>query len=190
MKFISYLFLKFGGWKLQGKIPPEIKKAVVIAAPHTSGLDFAVGRAGFYLIGIRKIQFFIKKEMFRFPLGILIRALGAVPVDRGKKNNLVDQITQIFEEKKSFYLLITPEGTRKYIANWKKGFYLIAVKANVPIVVSFLDYGKKECGIGFVLYPSGDFEKDFKIITDFYKTKTARYPKDFNLSEMYQKDKE
>lgn len=187
MRFISYLYLKIKGWKIVGNIPPEIKKAVVIAAPHTSGLDFVLGRCGFYVLGIRKIQFFIKKEMFRFPLGILIRALGAVPVDRGKKNNLVDQITQHFAEKEKFYLLITPEGTRKYTTNWKKGFYLIAMKANVPIVVSFIDYAKKEGGIGFILYPTGDFEQDFKKITDFYKTKTARFPKDFNLSEMYQK---
>lgn len=171
---------------MKGRIPSDIQKAVVISAPHTSGLDFMIGRLGFYLIGIRKVKFLIKKEMFRFPLGILIRALGAIPVDRGRKNNMVDQVTKMFNEKKRFYLLITPEGTRKYTTNWKKGFYQIALKAKVPIVIGFIDYSKKECGIGSVLYPSGDFEKDFKIITDFYKTKTARYPKDFNLSEMYQ----
>lgn len=188
LRLISYLYFKISGWKVQGEIPSDIKKAVIIAAPHTSSLDFIIGRLGFYLLGVRKVKFLIKKEMFYFPLGTIIRAMGAMPVDRERKGNLAaEQVIKMFAKNESFFLLVTPEGTRKYTTHWKKGFYFIALKAKVPIVVGFLDYNKKECGFDHILYPSGDFEKDFKTITEFYKTKTARHPKNFNLSEIYQK---
>lgn len=176
------------GWNVMGEVPTGIKKAIVIAAPHTSAMDFVYGRCGFAMLGVSKVKLIVKKEMFRFPMGIAMRAFGAIPVDRGKGINMIGQATKMFNESDHLFLMITPEGTRKYTEHWKKGFYQIAQKANVPIIIGFLDYGKKECGFASILYPSGDFEKDFKTITDFYKTKTARYPKDFNLSEMYQKE--
>jgi len=187
LKVISRLYLHFIGWKIKGSFPKDLKKCVIIAAPHTSNQDFIIGRAAFYKMGIYKIYFLIKKEMFKFPLGRIINALGGIPVDRSKSSNMVIIIGKMFKEKENLLLLITPEGTRKYVENWKQGFYYIAKEANVPIVLTYVDYAKKEGGIGPVLYPTDNFEKDFEAIKDFYRTKTAKYPENFNLSQMYSK---
>jgi 1-acyl-sn-glycerol-3-phosphate acyltransferase len=182
LKIISRIYLKLIGWNIKGSFPEGLKKCVIIAAPHTSMLDFIIGRAAFYGMGINKISFLIKKEAFKFPLGGIIKALGGIPVDRGKSNNMVVAIARQFKEKENMLLIITPEGTRKYVEVWKKGFYHIAENANVPIVLSYVNYREKEGGIGFVLYPSGNYDEDIKIIQEFYKDKTARYPEMFNLS--------
>ena len=184
LKLISRIYIKLIGWKITGSFPEGLKKCVIVAAPHTSNLDFIIGRAGFYNFGIKKMSFLIKKELFKFPLGGIIRALGGIPVDRGGSNNTVIAVSRMFKEKENFFLIIAPEGTRKYVENWKKGFYHIAVNAKVPIVLCYVDYGKKEGGIGPVLYPTGNFEEDLKFIEDFYRTKTAKYPEMFNLSRM------
>jgi len=186
-KFLSLLFLKIIGWKIVGEMPVGLKKCILIAAPHTSGWDFLIGRAGFYSLGIRKIKFLIKQEMFKFPLGFFIKSMGAIPVDRSRNTNAINAIGKMFAENENFLLMITPEGTRKYTTNWKKGFYHIAETAGVPIVLTFVDYAKKEGGIGPTLYPSGNYDEDFKIITDFYKSKTAKFPENFNLSPQHRK---
>ena len=183
--FICRISLKLMGWKVIGTYPPEIKKCVLIAGPHTSMWDFILGRMAFYRFHI-KVKFLIKKELFKFPFGGLLKRLGGIPVNRGKKNNMIEYISELFEKSEKLIIVITPEGTRKYNAHWKKGFYYIAQRANVPIVMAFIDYAKKEGGIGKVMYPSGNFEEDFKIIEDFYRGKNAKYPEKFNLSAMYQ----
>ncbi len=187
MDFISRIILKIMGWKVVGTFPPEIKKCILIAAPHTSMWDFILGRLAFYRFGI-KVKFLIKVELFRFPFGGLLKSLGGIPVNRGKKNNMVDYVAEQLINSEKLIIVITPEGTRKYNAHWKKGFYHIALRANVPLVMAFIDYKKKEGGVGGILYPSGNFEEDFKTIEDFYSGCNAKYPEKYNLSEMY-KDK-
>ncbi|HNW98443.1 MAG TPA: 1-acyl-sn-glycerol-3-phosphate acyltransferase [Bacteroidales bacterium] len=187
MRIISAILLWVSGWKIKGSFPADIKKCVIISAPHTSGWDFFYGRIGTYYLRVTHLKFMIKKEMFKFPLGGLLKALGAIPVDRKANNNTIIAIDKMFNENENFRLIITPEGTRKLNKNWKKGFYHIALSAKVPIVMSYVDYRKKEGGIGPVLYPTGNYEEDFKIITDFYKTKTAKYPENYNLSPQHQK---
>lgn len=186
-KIISLLYLKIIGWTINGSLPESLKKAVIISAPHTSSWDFVIGRAAFYSKGINNINFLIKKEMFKFPLGLIIRSLGAIPIDRSKNNNTIQIVSKMFEEEENFLLLLTPEGTRSYSKNWKKGFYHIAVNAKVPIVLVYINYAKKEGGFGPVINPSGNFEEDFRFITDFYKDKTAKYPEKFNLSPQFNK---
>lgn len=167
---------------MTGKMPAGISKAVIIAAPHTSIWDFVIGRLGLYSLGVKKVKFLIKREMFKFPVGLIIKSVGAIPIDRGKNNTTIQLVSKMFVENEKLLLLITPEGSRKYVAHWKKGFYHIAMDAKVPIVLTYVDYGRKEGGIGPVIYPSGNYEEDFKIITNFYKTKTAKYPENFNLT--------
>jgi 1-acyl-sn-glycerol-3-phosphate acyltransferase len=162
-------------------MPPGVKKAVVIVAPHTSYWDFVIGRLTFFASGTR-MRVLIKKESFVFPLGILLKSVGAIPVDRGKKNNMVGQVVQLFNEAASLCVVITPEGTRKLVRHWKKGFYMIAVEAKVPIALAFIDYGNKTGGIGPLVYPSGDFEKDMEFINNFYRDKTGKFPGQFNLT--------
>jgi 1-acyl-sn-glycerol-3-phosphate acyltransferase len=181
-RLIARFFLKLFGWKIHSVIPPGTRKAVIIAAPHTSNFDFFIGRFAYWAMGV-KIKFLIKKEAFTFPLGGLLRWSGGIPVDRSRNNRMVDQITKIFRESESFFVMITPEGTRKPNPFWKKGFYHIAMGAEVPIAIGYLDYKKKEGGIGKILYPTGNYEEDLKKIKDFYRDKTPRHPERFNLGE-------
>jgi 1-acyl-sn-glycerol-3-phosphate acyltransferase len=121
----------------------------------------------------------MKKEWFFFPLGLLFKAAGGIPVNRGRKSSLVDQMVAVFKEKKKFHLAITPEGTRKANPNWKKGFYHIAVKAQVPIVLVGIDYEKKTISAGKSIFPSGDIDKDMREIKLHYKNFKGRHPEYF-----------
>jgi len=186
MRLISKAFLYLTGWKITAQIPlEEYKKMVVIMAPHTSYWDFFIGSPGFRSLGIKNVKFLIKKELYRFPYKTLFHLFNGIPVERGDTNNLVKQLTDHFKKNDEFVILITPEGTRKRTSNWKKGFYFIATHANVPIGLGYLDYAKKEGGIGKIFHPTGDYEKDMAEIWDFYNDKTAKFPKNFNLSPMY-----
>jgi 1-acyl-sn-glycerol-3-phosphate acyltransferase len=182
-RWISRFILRLMGWRTNGALPEGIKKAVVISAPHTSYWDFVIGRLTFWAIRVN-IRFLIKQEAFVFPVGYLLEKMGGVPVERGKfRSNMVEQVVKMFQESESLMVVITPEGTRRKVDQWKKGFYMIAVEAGVPIALSFIDYGNKTGGIGPVIMPSGDFEQDLAFIQDFYRDKTARHPDRFNLSK-------
>ncbi len=185
MRIISIIILKLIGWKVIGALPKGFHKFIMIEAPHTSNLDFIIGRLAFYKLGIQT-KFLIKQELFKFPIGGILKAMGGIPVNRGKKNNMIDYVADLFKKSDELAVVITPEGTRKYNAHWKKGFYHIAEKANVPVICGFIDYAKKEGGIGPIIYPAaGNFEKDFALIEDFYRDKTACHPENYNLSPMY-----
>ena len=179
---ISHTILKIFGWKTDGNLPPGVNQAVLIVAPHTSTWDFVIGRLTFFGTG-KKLKFLIKKEAFFFPFGYFLKALGGVPVDRGRKNDMVTNVASLFRKQENLVVVITPEGTRRLSKQWKKGFYLIAMEAEVPIALAFIDYGKKMGGIGPILQPSGDFEKDIASIYDFYRDKTARHPERFFVPE-------
>ena len=187
-KTLSERILKLFGWSLVIGIPEGIKKCVLIVAPHTSNWDFVVGRLCFNVIGL-PTKFLIKKEAFFWPLGILLRKLGGIPVDRSKNNNVIKEVAHLFTHYDKLIITITPEGTRKLNKNWKRGFYYIAELAKVPIAVAFVDYGKKQAGIAFAFTPTGDFDKDFVKIRAFYNDKKAKYPENFNLSPIYQDKK-
>lgn len=182
MAFISKIILKLLGWTLVGSPPEELKKAVFITAPHTSFEDFFVGRMYCWARGI-PAKIFIKQEAFKWYYGWLLKYVGGIPIDRSKPGNRVEQVAEMITEQDNIFLAITPEGTRKRVEVWKRGFYFIAQKAEVPIIMSYLDYGKKEVGIGPVLEVTGDIEKDFKTIEDYYRGKQGKYPEMFNLSE-------
>ena len=182
-RWLSKTILRLFGWRTNGALPDGIKKAVVVSAPHTSYWDFVVGRLTFWAIRVN-IRFLIKKEVFIFPLGWMFEQIGGLPVDRGKyKSNMVKQVVSMFNEHDSLVVVITPEGTRNLVENWKKGFYLIALEAGVPLALSFIDYKNKTGGICPILHPTGDYEKDMVFIQDFYRDKTACHPERFNLSK-------
>ena len=181
MRILSKIILGLWGWKVIGGIPADLKKCVVVVAPHTSMWDFIIGRLAWFALGL-KVKFLIKKEMFAFPLGSLLKGLGGIPVDRGKSSRLVDYVADLFDQHKSLYITITPEGTRRLNPKWKKGFYYIALKANVPIALGILDYKRKEAGVEQIFTPTGNFEEDFKIVEDFYRGRGAKHPEMFNLT--------
>ncbi len=183
MKHFSRLMLRLLGWKIIGNIPPDIKKCVILAAPHTSNWDFVIGRLTYWSSGV-PVKFLIKTEAFQHPLGFLVRKMGGIAVDRGKSTNLVEQVAELFPHYDVLNVVIAPEGTRKLVKEWKRGFYYIALRAKVPIVMGFLNYDHKTGGFGPVLHPSGDYKADLKILEDFYIHHTsARYPEKFNLSK-------
>jgi 1-acyl-sn-glycerol-3-phosphate acyltransferase len=155
----------------------------MIVAPHTSYYDFVIGRLTFWASRV-KIRVLIKAEVFVFPFGMFLKHFGGVPVTRGKKNNMVEQISDLFGKSEHMIVVITPEGTRRLTRQWKKGFYLIALEAKVPIALAFIDYGNKTGGVGPVITPTGDYKKDMEFIMNFYKDKTARHPDRFNLSPL------
>ena len=175
-----YLFSKCWfwliGWRLGSVVPPDIKKSVMIAAPHTSNWDFMHARAAFFLMDV-DMKVTIKKEWTTLPvLGPLVRSLGGLGVDRSRNNSLVDTMVQLFKESDELVIMITPEGTRSYQPKWRKGFYHTAMTAGVPILLGYLDYKNKEAGVGPAFWPTGDYEKDLEEIKAFYRTKQGRFP--------------
>lgn len=181
-KSLGKFTLKVLGWKVVGNIPEDVNKCVISVAPHTCIADFILGRLAYCSID-KPVKFLIKKEFFDNPfLRPLLKELGGIPVDRSRNNNTVNQVAALFKQYDILNIVLAPEGTRKLVHNWKKGFYYIAVKAHVPIVMGFLDYKKKELGFGPMFYPSGDYDEDWKIMEKFYRGITAKHPELYNLS--------
>lgn len=162
------------GWQVVGTLP-DACKYVVIAAPHTSNWDFPLMILAAISLGV-KPYWMVKDNAIRWPVAGIARWLGALPINRRSKNNMVEQVAQTFAQYERLIVIVPPEGTRKRTPRWKSGFYHIAVQANVPILLSFLDFGRKEAGIGPLFYPTGDFEADMREIERFYKDKTAKFP--------------
>ena len=168
----AYLWLF--GWKVEGVRPP-VPCAVLIAAPHTSNWDLPFMLAMAYVLGLRP-SWLGKAELFRWPFGWLMRRLGGLPVDRGARQNLVEQAVGEFAKRDELILVVPPSGTRSRAPHWKSGFYHIARLAGVPIVCTYLDYGRKRGGIGPVFKPSGDVRADMHRIRAFYADVTGKYP--------------
>lgn len=171
--------LKIFGWKAYVTVE-EPPKSVICIAPHTSNWDFPIGELSYLSLG-RKSSFLIKKSWFVFPFNYFFDALGGVPVDRSKRTSVTQQMVEEFDKREHFHLAITPEGTRGLVQKWKMGFYHIAISANVPIQLAYIDYGKKELAIKKVFYPTGDEKADLKEIQNYYKDVQARFPEKFNI---------
>ena len=154
---------------------PTVPKAVIIAAPHTSNWDGFWALVYKVAIGL-DVRFFGKHTLFWFPLGSILRVLGGIPLDRSRPGSAVDQAVELFAENDSFYFGLAPEGTRSLTAGWKSGFYRIASRADVPVIVGFLDYGRRQIGIGDALTLSGDVDKDMARIADLYRDTVGRWP--------------
>jgi len=182
MKWISKFYLWIIGWKIDSALPASVKKCVLVAAPHTSNMDYPIALATLYASGVR-VRFLAKKSLFRFPLGILMRLTGGLPVDRSKHNNMVEALVDMFSRKKELILMIPPEGTRKYVKEWKSGFYYTALGAGVPIALGYLDYGRKVSGFGELFWPKGNYQQDLQSIQDFYRQFEARYPEKSSLKK-------
>lgn len=166
--------MRIGGWTAVGS-KPDVPKAIVIAAPHTSNWDGLWALAYKVSIGA-EIHFFAKKSLFWFPLGMLLRGLGGIALDRRRAGSAVQQAINMFNEQDSFYFGLAPEGTRKKTRGWKNGFYRIAVGAGVPVYLGFLDYENKRVGIGRRLDLSGDEETDLEICREYYANIQGRWP--------------
>ena len=184
IKLFCRLVFWLKGWKVSSMPPTDIKRYVLIGAPHTSNWDFVYSMAAGDHMNLQS-YFAIKKEWMRFPFNLFLKPLGAISIDRSvkrageKRLNMVDEMVEMIKSRNEIAVLITPEGTRQPVKRWRKGFYHVAQKAQVPILLGYFDYKKKEAGIGKVIYPSGDIEKDMREIWDFYNTITPRHPDKF-----------
>jgi 1-acyl-sn-glycerol-3-phosphate acyltransferase len=182
-RLLARILLLVTGWKLEGKIP-DVSKCVIIGAPHTSNWDFFFGMLYKLFYGLN-IKFLLKKELFRFPFWWVFHWIGGIPVDRKKHDNLVALLGEKMKNSENFYLAIAPEGSRKEVMVWKRGFYHIAKESGVPIVLGYMDYRRKVVGVGPVFYPTDDIERDMKEIMGFYSGIQAKYPGNFYLPDRH-----
>ncbi len=189
--YVSRGLLRLAGWKVQGELP-NIPKYVLIAAPHTSNWDFyfTLLMAFHYRL---KIYWMGKNTLFSSWRGPIMRWLGGISVDRSAKQSLVQRTIDAFNEAEKLTVVIPPEGTREKVRYWKSGFYHIANGANVPIVLGYLNFPKKEGGLGPIFTPTGDFDKDLEEIRSFYLQiegkATDKFCESSVVSEKNQSDK-
>lgn len=168
LRAFSVGFLKLTGWKVLGSLPPECRKSVFIAAPHTSNWDLPYTLMVSFSLGLN-IYWMGKSQLFRPPFRTVMMWLGGIPVRRESANNLVAaSAAAIVAADGPLQLVVPPEGTRSKARYWKTGFYYIAVEARVPIVMAYMDYEKKISGLGPVFHPTGDIEADMAAIKAFY----------------------
>jgi len=167
-RIFSVVYMKLAGWKVLGELPAQAQKCVFIAAPHTSNWDLPYTLMVAFSLRLN-VYWMGKASIFRFPFGPLMRWLGGISVDRSKSNNLVAASAQALQAAQgALQLIVPPEGTRSKTRYWKTGFYHIAVTAQVPIVMAYMDYGRKITGLGPMFIPTGDLEADMVKIKAFY----------------------
>jgi 1-acyl-sn-glycerol-3-phosphate acyltransferase len=169
--------LRLGGWKVQGS-RPDHRRYVLIAAPHTSNWDFPLMLLFAAAFDI-KVTWMAKHSLFFPPLGWLMRSLGGLPIVRHQNRNVVDTMVAAFNSSTDLVLAVPTEGTRERSEYWKSGFYHIARQASVPIVPSFLDYGRRRGGFGPALETSGDMGIDMQYFRDFYAPMKGKYVDQF-----------
>ncbi len=168
LRAVSWTFLKLAGWKVLGALPVQAQKSVFIAAPHTSNWDLPYTLMVAFVLHLN-ICWMGKASIFRFPFGPLMRWLGGIAVDRSKASNQVAASAQaILDAQGPLQLIVPPEGTRSKTRSWRTGFYHIAVAAQVPIVLAYMDYERKISGLGPMFVPTGDLEADMRTIKVFY----------------------
>lgn len=184
------LVLSLFGWHANPVFPKEAVKCVLIAAPHTSNWDTFYMRMGMWVLGI-PLKFTVKDDWTKFPLGIFMKPIGALGIDRSTKKGVmarasyVDQMAEIVKSHDKIAMVVAAEGSRSLRKRWKMGFYHTAMKAGAPLCFGYLDYKKKEAGIGGVIYPTGDIAADMKEIHAFYKNITPKFADKWSLDERY-----
>jgi len=190
LKLFSKAVFKLSGWTLDDHLKADFTQCVMLAIPHTSNWDFIYARCAFALMGI-PVRFTVKKEWMRFPFSLIFGSLGGIAIDRSPKKegeeriSMVEAMTNLFNGQKELVIMITPEGTRSKREKWKTGFYHVATGAKVPIALGYLDYKTKTAGVGKVITPSGDMDKDMREIMDFYRPITPKFPEKFSLDLDY-----
>jgi 1-acyl-sn-glycerol-3-phosphate acyltransferase len=168
------------GWRLDIHLPDE-PKLVVLAAPHTSNWDGVLAVLAMLAMELR-LGLFIKHTAFDGILGPVLRKVGALPIDRSARGGVIAQTVGAFNTQPQLLIGIAPEGTRRRVAKWKRGFYLIADGARVPLVCAYIDYARKTVGTGPVLMPTGDYARDLEAIQAFYRTITPRRADHFSAT--------
>jgi 1-acyl-sn-glycerol-3-phosphate acyltransferase len=179
LRGLSRGWLRWRGWQVQGALPPEARRSVFIAAPHTSNWDLPYTLMAAFALGLR-IHWLGKASLFRRPFGGVMRWLGGIAVDRSRPGGLVASAAEVLAgDGPALQLVVPPEGTRGRTRHWKTGFWHIARLANVPIVLAYMDYERRVCGLGPLFTPSDDVEADLVVIKRFYAPIKGRRPEQF-----------
>jgi 1-acyl-sn-glycerol-3-phosphate acyltransferase len=183
MRWFSVMLLYLLGWKVKGNFP-TLKKSVLIFASHTSNFDSVLGKLFINIMAV-PYRVLAKKELFVFPFNIAMRIMHAIPVDRKNKHvSITDQVTNILDKYDTMHILLSPEGTRKIVTKWHKGFYHIAHEAGIPIIVVGLDFKYKEVQIKGIIDSSSDLLTVMKQVNSFYKDVNPRFPERFALDSL------
>jgi len=176
---LSLWLLKLLGWTVSADYP-DTERYVLIVAPHTSNWDFVIGLLANWALRL-DVRYIGKHTLFYWPWGWIFRALGGEPVRRGQSADLIRQVARLFETSERLVFALAPEGTRSKTDHWKTGFYYIARAARVPIAMGYLDFGRKEAGVGGAFFPGEDMEADFERIREFYKGRLGKHPEKASL---------
>jgi 1-acyl-sn-glycerol-3-phosphate acyltransferase len=179
MRWIArFIYFKIWGWTIVGNTnwsQDTVKKAVIIAFPHTSWHDFFIGLFLRKITGV-KTNFVGKKELFVWPLSLYLKAIGGKSLDRTSGQNKVEAIAELFDNEEEFRLTLAPEGTRKKVEQWRTGFYYIAKAAHVPIIMFTLDFEHKQNKISEPFYPTDDMEADFAFMKNYFDGVKGKVP--------------
>jgi len=177
MKHISRFLLKLSGWDFSTAFPAG-KKYILIQAPHTSMWDFVLGYFYADAVGISP-KFLIKAKYFFWPLGPVLRFAGAWPVHPNRDTAFYRHLVDAIVNAEEFYLIITPEGTRKATKRWKTGFYKLSVETGVPILFTSIDYSRKKLSVGPEFHPTGDMDSDIRFIMSYFKAEWGKHKDQF-----------
>ena len=181
-KSLCRLIFRKMGWQVEMTVPYR-DKCIICVAPHTSNWDFIIAELYYHSIG-RTAGFLMKKEWFFWPMGVLFRSMGGIPVERSRHVSLTDRVAEAAIKAERFELAVTPEGTRSLATKWKRGFYFIALKAGLPIQLYAIDYKNKCIVCTKELVPSGDVEADMRLIMDYYRPYEGKYPGKFAVEDI------
>lgn len=178
-RLCSWLLYKKLGWTKDVTVAHPTKY-IICYAPHTSNWDFILARLYLRAENFHS-NFLMKKEWFFWPLGPIFRKMGGIPVYRSKSTHMTEHLVEEAKRRDDFVLTITPEGTRSLTHHWKKGFYYIALCANIPILLYGVDYKKKLIRCTKMFIPTGDVDKDMEEILAYYKDLQGKHPEKFGV---------
>ena len=167
----QFILYRLMGWKLTGELP-DLKKYIILGGPHTSNWDFILAMSTVWITQA-PVNIIAKKELFKFPFGVILRSMGVMPIERKKSQNQVDAIAEMYQSREQFIIALAPEGTRKKVDRLKSGFYHIALKANLPVVIVSVNAPNKTLTIQEPYYNTGDKETDFKYFNHMFKSHTG-----------------
>jgi 1-acyl-sn-glycerol-3-phosphate acyltransferase len=171
---LALWWFRLRGWSIEGSLPPD-PKFIAIGAPHTSNWDFVCMLAVMASFGV-KASFMGKDSLFKGPFGRIMHRLGGIPIRRGVRESVVEQMAAAFEAADSLILVIAPAGTRKRSDHWKSGFYHIARTALVPIVPAKINYQRKLVTLGDPLRPGDSVTHDMDRLRAFFADGHGKFP--------------
>lgn len=166
--------LELLGWRLDVRLP-DLPKFVMIAVPHTSNWDFVIGICAVLAIRVR-VRWWVKHTVYRAPVRHIVDWLGGIPINRGAAHGVVEQTVAAFQREPQLVLSLTPEGTRSRVEKWKRGFYHVALRTGVPVVLAYMDYRLKRVVAGPMIQPSGDYDTDVAKMLEYFDGVTPRHP--------------